>query len=161
MAEGERVSRRSVLVAGGGVVALGLAGCTGDDAENDAPDDEIEGEFLDEEPDYGDWFDGVENYHRTLDRRGEAEVTVLNGAGRNGIQFEPAAVSIDPETTVIWEWTGSGGVHNVEHEDGEFESARKSGAGETFEHTFEAEGIYRYFCRPHRGLNQKGAVVVL
>src|SRR6056297_1390085 len=54
------------------------------------------------------------------DLRGESEVTVEVGASGNGgnVAFSPAGIWIDPGTTVIWEWTGEGGDHNVVTVDG-------------------------------------------
>jgi hypothetical protein len=71
-------------------------------------------------------------------------------------------VRISPGTTVVWEWTGAGGGHNVVAEDGTFSSGEDyvSEAGYTYEYTFESEGTYRYVCVPHETLGMKGAVVV-
>ena len=114
------------------------------------------------EPDYGGWFDGVSNYDETVDERGSSEVTVDVGVDNGGqpYGFGPAAVRIDPGTTVVWEWTGRGGSHNVVAEDGSFESDLSSEEGHTFSHTFEEEGVYRYVCTPHQSLGMKGAIVV-
>jgi len=115
---------------------------------------------------YGGWFDDVDNYEGTLDRRGNEEVTVEVGVGENGVLFAPPAILVDPGATVVWEWTGEGGQHNVVHEpeegDPAFESDLASESGATFERTFddEAGAIYRYFCSPHRALGMKGAVAV-
>jgi halocyanin-like protein len=92
---------------------------------------------------------------------GEAEVTVEVGAGDTALAFGPAAVHVDLGATVVWEWTGKGGAHNVVAEDGTFESGDPVGeAGATFRYTFEQAGIYRYYCNPHRAVGMKGAVVV-
>ncbi len=128
-----------------------------------------------DEPDYGDWFDDVENYEETEDLTGEDEATVDVGAG-DGFQFDPPAIRIDQGATVIWEWTGEGGGHNVVHvpEDEEeqeiegatgadeplFESEIVSDEGFTFEYQFEETGTYLYVCEPHRQQGMKGAVVV-
>jgi halocyanin-like protein len=115
------------------------------------------------EPDYGDWFSDVDNYDGTVDLRGQSEVTVDVGAQGNGgaFAFGPAAIRVDPGTTVIWEWTGEGGQHNVLTEEGvELGSELTAEAGFTFEHTFEEEGVTTYYCQPHRALGMKGAVVV-
>jgi halocyanin-like protein len=116
---------------------------------------------------YQGWFEDVPNYEGTVDYRGRDEVTVAVGAGEDGLSFEPAAVLVDPGTTVVWEWTGQAAPHNVVHEppeDGEptFESEMLSEEGATFDHTFDdaEEAIYRYFCAPHRGAGMKGAVAV-
>jgi halocyanin-like protein len=114
------------------------------------------------EPDYGSWFDDVSNYDGTVDERGSSEVTVTVGAeGNNGnYGFGPAAVRVDPGTTVVWEWTGKGNGHNVVAEDGSFESELSTEAGHTFEQTFEEPGVYKYACVPHKMMGMKGAVVV-
>ncbi|MEF8867986.1 MAG: halocyanin domain-containing protein, partial [Haloarculaceae archaeon] len=115
--------------------------------------------------DFGGWFEDVSNYDGVVDRRGQSEVTVTVGAAGNGgnFAFGPAAIRVDPGTTVIWEWNGQGGGHNVVAEEGtdySYESELVSEAGFTFEHTFEQEGISKYYCVPHRSLGMKGAVVV-
>lgn len=114
------------------------------------------------EPDYGGWFEGVSNFEGTYDYTGKSEVTVAVGSEANGgyFGFGPAAIRVDPGTTVVWEWTGEGNSHNVVAEDGSFESELYSAPGETFEHTFESEGIYKYYCVPHQSLGMLGAVVV-
>ena len=129
-----------------------------DDEANDEANDE---EFVEEEPDYDDWFDDVDNYEGTFDMRGEDEVEVMVGAGDDGFDFEPAAIAVSPGTEVVWEWTGEGGAHDVVHADGDaFESDLADEEGHTFEHTFEEDGIYRYVCQPHEAVGMKGAVTV-
>ena len=89
------------------------------------------------------------------DHRGESEVTVEVGASGNGgnLAFGPAGIWIDPGTTVIWEWTGEGGGHNVQTVDGpaELGSETVSEAGFTYEFTFTEEhtGITNFECVPH------------
>ena len=108
------------------------------------------------------WFDDVENYDGVVDETGQSEVTVTVGAEANGggFGFGPAAIRVDPGTTVTWEWNGDGGSHNVVADDGSYESEMYGSAGDTFSHTFDAEGISKYYCAPHRSMGMKGAVVV-
>jgi plastocyanin len=75
------------------------------------------------EPEYGGWFgpdpadprdeSEVDSYDGTVDRRGEAEVTVEVGADGNdgAFAFSPTAVRIDPGTTVRFVWVTGG--HDV------------------------------------------------
>lgn len=88
--------------------------------------------------------------------------------------FDPDSDSIEPGDTVVWENVGTIGHSVTAYEDeipdeaeyfasGGFDTesaARNSyrvgdpesgdiAGGETFEHTFEVEGTYRYFCVPH------------
>ncbi|OYR43289.1 halocyanin domain-containing protein [Halorubrum sp. Hd13] len=112
---------------------------------------------------YGGWLDDVDNYDGTHDYTGQDEVTVDVGAV-NGLRFGPAAILIDPGTTVVWEWTGEGGAHNVVAEDGTFDSGETvSEAGTTFEYTFDdaSDGdTFNYLCVPHEAVGMKGSVAV-
>ncbi|WP_255198392.1 halocyanin domain-containing protein [Halorarius litoreus] len=115
-----------------------------------------------EEVDLTDWFANVSNADGVVDERGTPRVTVQVGAEGNGggFAFEPAAVRVDPGTTVVWEWTGEGGAHNVADEDGAFESDLVGEAGHTFSHAFDAAGVSLYACTPHKAMGMKGAVIV-
>lgn len=177
--------RRFVQVTAGAAAATLLAGCSGGgnggggsggDDGGSGGDDGGSGdggnggggsggdggsgdEYLSEEPDYGGWFDDVDNYEGTLDRTGADEVTVEVGAG-DGLSFAPPAVAVSTGTTVVWEWTGQGGQHNVSEENGTFESELTDEEGHTFEYTFEESGTFRYVCTPHESVGMKGAVHV-
>jgi halocyanin-like protein len=120
---------------------------------------------------YDGWFTGstggaADNYNgSTADLRGESSVSVEVGADGNGgtFAFAPAAIRVDPGTTVTFEWTSD--THNIlveEQPDGagwEGLSEIKN-TGYSYEHTFETEGVYKYYCEPHFSLGMKGAVVV-
>ncbi len=142
-----------------GALALGtsLAGCATDGAEESERPNSA---YVDTEPDYDGWFDGVGNYEGTVDWRDREEVTVNVGAGSRGMSFDPPAVAVTTGTTVVWKWTGDGGGHNVVAEDGAFESETTSSEGHTFEQTFDGEATHRYVCEPHESTGMKGAVVV-
>jgi halocyanin-like protein len=108
------------------------------------------------------WMSDVENSDGIVDRTGRDEVRVDVGVEANGgaFGFGPAAVRVDPGTTVTWSWTGDGGSHNVVAADGAFASSLQNAPGATFTHTFDTDGVYRYACEPHRNLGMKGVVVV-
>jgi halocyanin-like protein len=113
------------------------------------------------EPDFGGFLDGANNFDGSVaDMRGQDEVTVEVGAGSNGLAFGPAAVHVDNGATVVWEWTGEGGAHNVvEQGDEVFNSGSPKNSG-TYEYTFEEDGIYNYVCIPHEASGMLGSVVV-
>ncbi len=67
---------------------------------------------------------------------------------------------VDQGTTVVWDWSGRGGHHDVSHLDGEFLSEMTDETGFSFEHTFDSPGTYKYSCRPHEAVGMKGAVIV-
>lgn len=111
-------------------------------------------------PEVEEHLDGVDTYDGIVDRRGRDEVAVEVGVGENGFRFGPPAVRVDPETTVVWEWTGAGGEHNVAEVDGAFESEQTDEAGHTFEQTFAERGAHLYVCDPHAAAGMRGAIVV-
>lgn len=96
------------------------------------------------------------------------------------LTFEPQTATVTPGESV--KWTNGGGVeHSVTaYEDeipaggayfasGGFESERAArnhvneglvGPDETYEHTFEQSGTYRYFCIPHESSGMVGTVRV-
>jgi plastocyanin len=98
----------------------------------------------------------------------------------DALQFVPSEVTVPPGTRVVWETVGSIGHSVTAYEERipaeatyfasggfEAESPARSGyptgdvgSGETFEHTFEVEGTYEYFCVPHETAGMLGTIVV-
>jgi halocyanin-like protein len=151
-------SRRQVVGELGLLAAVGgVAGCLGGRRSG-------AGSTASGTPDVESYLASVKNYDGSpADRTRRDRVTVTVGARGNGghLAFAPAAVGIDPGTTVVWEWTGKGGQHDVVADHGAgFESDLVAAAGHTFEHAFEAAGPVTYYCTPHARLGMKGAVVV-
>jgi halocyanin-like protein len=149
------VSRRGLLRAatGASVAAAASAGAAGTAAAQTT------------QPDWGGYLDGVDGGYQDL--RGSSEVTVEVGAEGNGgnLAYAPAGIWVDPGTTVVWEWTGEGGGHNVVTEEGPASpdsGPAVSEAGTTYEYTFSEEeaGITTYYCSPHQSLGMLGAVAV-
>lgn len=106
------------------------------------------------------YLEGANAHDGTLaDWTDRDEATVVVGGG-DDYAFDPPAVRVTPGTTLVWEWSGNGGSHNVVHEDGAFESELVAQAGHTFEHRFVEPGTYLYYCFPHRRSGMRGAVVV-
>ncbi|MFC6614968.1 plastocyanin/azurin family copper-binding protein [Halopenitus salinus] len=111
------------------------------------------------------WPSAVEsgNLGTYLDARGQDEVTISVGAG-DGLAFGPTKVWVDPGTTVIWEWTGNGGDHNVHAVEGpaSFESQITGEGGFTFEYETSEEdaGITHYQCDPHAQVGMHAGLAV-
>jgi halocyanin-like protein len=166
----ERLSRRSFLQATVASTGIALvAGCSGAASSGDGggesgsgaePTDSSESDR--EMPDFDGWFDRTGNYDGVHDMTGQDSVTIAVGGDGNGggFAFGPAAVRISTGTTVVWEWTGNGGTHNVLHRGGEFESQLTASEGFTFEHTFDETGEYPYVCVPHETIGMVGMVLV-
>lgn len=112
---------------------------------------------------FGGWFSDVSNFDGVVDKTGQDGVPVTVGSQANGgnFGFGPAAITVSQGTTVVWEWNGKGGAHNVVDNDGAFKSGDPvDEEGTTFEYTFDQTGTYKYYCAPHKALGMKGAVVV-
>ncbi|WP_267643919.1 halocyanin domain-containing protein [Haloarchaeobius amylolyticus] len=154
-------SRRNVIrILGVTGFSAAFAGCLGDSDEDADAARNPDETYVEPGPDYDGWFNDVSNYSGTVDRRGQESVTIRVGAGSQGLAFDPPAIMVSSGTTIVWEWTGSGGTHNVVAQSGEFQSEFSSSSGYTFEHTFDDGGVYTYVCEPHRSAGMKGAIAV-
>jgi len=98
----------------------------------------------------------------------------------DNLEFVPAEAQVDPGTTVTWENVGSIEHSVTAYEDeipdeaeyfasGDFDSESSArdaypdgsiGGDGTYEHTFETEGEYGYFCIPHESAGMTGTVTV-
>ena len=164
-------TRRRVLRTGALLAAASVAGCAGGGGDSGGGGDGNGGSNGDGDGDgtdggsadtsYDGWLSDVPNYDGApTDRTGTDTVTVAVGAG-NGLFFDPPAVRVSPGTTVVWEWTGQGGQHNVKEQSGAFESDLASTEGHTYERTFEESGVVKYLCVPHEAVGMKGVVDVV
>lgn len=115
-----------------------------------------------DEGNLAEWFADTDGVNEVVDKRGQSRVEIVVGASGNGgdFAFAPAAVHVDPDTTVVWRWTGNGGTHNVVAKDSSFESEYNDAEGKTFTYTPDSAGIIRYVCAPHETMGMKGALVV-
>ncbi len=161
----DRLSRRRYVAGTGAALALGtLAGCSGGGGDGgDGNDVSMEDDVPSSIDDH---LAEARLYEGTIaDYTGQDEVTVSVGAGDVGFAFDPPAVRIDAGTTVVWEWTGEGGAHNVESVEGsdsDFSSGDAvSEEGSTYEQSFDSAGIQLYRCTPHQANGMLGAIEVV
>jgi plastocyanin len=89
----------------------------------------------------------------------------------SGEHFEPHVVRVTKGGTV--RWTNESGTHSTTAyapandkpqlvPDGStaWDSGLFTEEGATFEHTFETEGVYHYYCTPHETMGMIGSVIV-
>jgi halocyanin-like protein len=158
-------SRRTVVGAAA-ALAAGLAGCSGGStsgsSEPSGSSDEADADGSGSAPAFDGYLSNASNYDGIVEETGNAEATITVGAEANGGNwgYGPAAVRVSTGTTVVWEWNGRGGPHDVVAEDGSFASKQMNGSGHTYTQTFEEPGVVKYYCTPHRRLGMKGVVVV-
>jgi plastocyanin len=93
---------------------------------------------------------GVQGTHAV--QQADATVTL------SGTLFVPATITIQPGGTV--EWVKTGGLHNVQAQDGSFKSGDPTTDPFTFSHTFDAPGEYKYLCMVHGESGMRGTIVV-
>ncbi|UTF53366.1 plastocyanin/azurin family copper-binding protein [Natronosalvus rutilus] len=78
-------------------------------------------------------------------------------------EFKPDSLSIEPGSTVVWEWVGSG-QHNVSPgetpDEANWEGQTDLQSEGTYEHTFDVEGTYEYVCDPHVSVGMTGSIEV-
>ena len=167
----DKLSRRRYLAGTGAALTIGtLAGCSGGGDGGDGGDGSDGGDggsAVDDVPsEIDEYLSDARMYEGTImDLTGQDEVTVEVGAGDIGYAFSPAAIRIDSSTTVVWEWTGEGGAHNVasvEGSESDFNSGDSvSEEGATFEQSFDNTGIQLYQCTPHQANGMLGAIEVV
>jgi plastocyanin len=171
MTTDSRFTRRRMIQLTGGAAAVGLAGCVGASTNSD-PSDASDGS-ADDQHDEGTedgHDDGEAGHDEAIGAPSDtAEVKMITEDG--GYHFEPHVVRVNVGGTVTF--VNESGSHSATAYHPEFDQPRlvpegtdawDSGllmeAGATFEHTFETEGVYHYYCIPHESLGMIGSVIV-
>lgn len=190
MTERSTPSRRTFLKAGSAALAAGLAGCASNSpsaeaAKND--NDGVEGgpsggnetgnsstsggnESGNGSDGHGGDGHGSDGHGSVVGQPAES-ATVTMATTDGGTHFEPHVVRVKPGGTVTWKLESGSHSTTAYHSDNDaplrmpeeakpWDSGTLSEAGATFEHTFEIEGVYDYFCIPHQATGMLGTVVV-
>ncbi|WP_306061069.1 cupredoxin domain-containing protein [Natronococcus wangiae] len=172
----DETSRRTVLGIASGAIGIGLAGCLteSDQPESNSDQDEDTDDQSDEESDHNNSHEEDSGSHGShgeeLDSpSAEAEVSMTTTD--SGDHFEPHVVWIEKGGSVTW--TNESGSHSATayHSDNDepqlvpdeaaaWDSGVLSEAEATFDHVFETEGVYHYYCVPHESAGMIGSVVV-
>ncbi|AGN01108.1 plastocyanin [Salinarchaeum sp. Harcht-Bsk1] len=88
---------------------------------------------------------------------------IMAGTGDAPLAFSPDSVTVEPGTTVTWSWGTDG--HNIVV-DSQPDGANWEGhttvenTGFEYQHTFEVEGTYEYYCEPHLSAGMEGTIEV-
>ncbi|QFU84389.1 plastocyanin/azurin family copper-binding protein [Natronorubrum aibiense] len=155
--------RRHVLGIASGAIVTGLAGCLTEDdqSENDANSDEGATNSSED----------LDNESNETDSTSESVAEVTMVTNDSGTHFEPHVAEIELGETITW--TLESGSHTttayapandkpqrIPDDAKAWDSGEIDDQGATFEHTFETEGVYDYYCRPHENTGMLGCVVV-
>lgn len=167
-------TRRGLLAVSGTI--LGLSGCLGyqggsggTPAPSQTPTPEHgAGDQHEEGSHEGGEHQAGELAHEPAENAEVAMVTTEDGSGYH---FEPHVVWVRPGGTVSW--TLESGTHSATayHPDNDrplrmpdeataWDSGLLTEQGASFDHTFEIEGVYDYYCIPHEALGMVGSVLV-
>lgn len=156
--------RRFVAGVAGTGLSLGLAGCSSSSANSSESPTESSTES-------GGGSSSGEEWEQTS----TVEMT-------DDLVFAPKRIEVEAGTTVTWKTVGSIGHSVTAYEDempdgaeywasGDFDSEKAANdgypdkgnvtEGNSFEHTFEAKGTYKYYCIPHEMNGMVGYVKVI
>ena len=97
---------------------------------------------------------GDDNPSSPTDGGGGASTVSVGPSGT--LSFSPAALTVPVNTTVTWNWSSGGVVHNVTFQDGTTSGNKSSGS---FQRTFGTAGTFSYLCTIH-GAAMSGTVTV-
>lgn len=104
----------------------------------------------------------------TIVQQSSVSVSVAPGDRFGFVPGSDEPLVISPGTTVTFEWKSDG--HNIVVEsqpEGAHWKGTKGGAGTLYDtghthtHTFEVEGMYRFFCAPHKALYPSATIEVV
>lgn len=143
---------------------------TGHDEEESHGESEDHGEDEGHDDEGGHGEEGGHDHDEAVgDPVDLAEVGMVSRS--DGEHFEPHVVRVTEGGTV--RWTNESGTHSttayhsandkpqlVPDGAAAWDSGVLSEEGATFEHTFETEGVYHYYCTPHETLGMIGSVIV-
>ena len=164
-----RLSRRRLLQGSGSLALFGLAGCgapagqsTDEPAGGDGQSDDHAGH-------------GESEHGHNQVSEPKATREVLVNTARNGdnteYHFDPHVTWVEVGGTV--KWTLESGTHTatayhpgndqprlVPEGTEAWDSGMLSEEGETYEHAFDTEGVYHYYCVPHETFGMLATVIV-
>ena len=136
------MDRRSYLVAAGTLTVGGLAGCIG--SGQSSGDYDVGMSTRDFQPAVVEVPPGTTVTWQNTSGTGHTVTAYENGIPADADYFASGEFASEGAATSAWRRGGGGGIY----------------AGETYEHTFEIEGEYNYYCVPHEAAGMKGRVVV-
>lgn len=182
MTNESRYTRRRVVQLTGAAAVVGLAGCSGAPTSGSGPeaeatgtseeDDHDDGE--DDHDEEGDDHDDEGHDDDGHDTVGEPTTTAevgVNTTDDGEAHFSPHVTRVETDGTVTWVLESGSHTATAYHPGNDqpqlvpdgtqpWDSGMLSEEGETFEHTFETEGVYHYYCAPHETGGMIGSVIV-
>ena len=159
-----RLTRRQLLLTTAGVTTVGLAGCTG------APGSGSQSISNDDQPGHDDEPHGHEEVNGPTDTA-EVAVNTARFEDSTEFHFDPHVTWVTVGGTVTWRLESGTHTATAYHPDNgqpqlvpdgteAWDSGTMSEVGETYEYTFDTEGVYHYLCKPHEQFGMLATVIV-
>jgi len=158
-----------------GLAVAGLAGCVGAPTGSGQqaagePHTEDGHSEEDDQPGHGQEAHGHDLMSEPKSSPEVAVDTVRSG-GSTEYHFDPHVTWVEPGGTVTWRLESGTHTATAYHPGNDqprlvpegteaWDSGTMSEEGETFEHTFETEGVYHYLCTPHEQFGMMATVIV-
>lgn len=179
----ESTTRRRLLAATGTAAVAGLAGCIGTGSTGDGGDDthaedasthddeDGHNEEDDGHDDGGAGHDDEEHGHGEVGEPTATAEVAVNTTDDGEAHFNPHVTRIEHGGTVSWVLESGRHTATAYHPENDeprlvpdgtdaWASGTLSEEGETFERTFDTEGVYHYYCVPHERGGMIGSVIV-
>jgi plastocyanin len=159
-------SRRRFVASIGGAALVGLAGCSSQSADPEETQTTAP-------PETTTTAEPTTSTPTTTEQDAESTGPVVDMITDNqGSYFDPVGLLVEPGTTVTF--VNASGDHSATayHPDNgdqplripegaaPFDSGVYTADDETFEYTFDVEGVYDYYCTPHEAMGMVGRIVV-
>lgn len=170
----QKLSRRRFIVSGGSALLVGVAGCSSqqtDPSSTDTTTPTSPPETTDQS-ELATTTSTATTTPNEAEGAGSEQTVIQMITDNKGSYFDPKGLLIEPGTTV--RFVNASGSHSTTayHSDNDdmplripedataWDSGIYTNAEETFEHTFDVEGVYDYYCTPHEMLGMVGRIVV-
>ncbi|MFC4437839.1 MULTISPECIES: cupredoxin domain-containing protein [Natrialbaceae] len=163
-----------MLTRGAGILTLASAGCLDEETESDEQETLEADDGSDDDSHDQEDGDSHDHSHDTDHELGQpqSEIEIEMTVNDSGEHFLPHVVHVEPGGTV--EWVLESGSHDtvayhpdthgsqqrIPDDADPWESELLADGGETFERTFEVDGVYDYVCTPHEETGMVGTIVV-
>lgn len=167
-----RLTRRQLLEGAAGLSVAGLTGCIGAstgsaNTQSNAETDTASGS---DHPGHG----SESHSHDMVSEPQESREVIVNTARTEGsteYHFDPHVTWINVGGTVTWRLESGTHTATAYHPGNDqprlvpegsdaWDSGTLSEEGETYEHTFDTEGVYHYLCKPHEQFGMIATVIV-
>lgn len=158
-----------MLEAAGGLTLTGFAGCVGAPG---AAGQQAEGDTTtgDDHAGHGESEHGHDTVSEPKQTR-EVVVNTARGENTNEFHFNPHVTWVTVGGTVTWRLESGTHTATAYHQGNNqprlvpegtdaWDSGTLSEEGQTYEHTFDTEGVYHYLCKPHEQFGMIATVIV-